>query len=95
MGLLETKFQLERQIREAQALFGGVEQTKNSIQYYAAYGDEEEATPIKLVEIEAAISLFSQVIVNLDKQLKTLVMSDAYINEYSERYAVEKPGEPR
>lgn len=93
MGLLETKFQLERQIREAQALFGGIEQTKNSIQYYAAYGDEDEATPIQLAELEAAISLFAQVIINLNKQLKTLVMSEPYINEYSERYATGKPGE--
>jgi hypothetical protein len=83
MGLIETKLQLDRHIREAQMLAGNLQQTQSMIRYYSPWEDAVSGEEISLAVIEV-----HQAIENLNKQLKALENSTAYKQEYGERYAV-------
>jgi hypothetical protein len=88
MGLIDVKHQLERQICEAQALVGNLQQSGNMMKYYSPWEDA-----VRGDELETAVINIHQAIEKLQKQVNILEASAAYKQEYSERYAVYTPEE--
>jgi hypothetical protein len=90
MGLIETKFQLQRQIREAQALVGSIQYSQNTMRYYLPY-DADVSTS----DLETGIGYLQLAITNLQKHVTLLEQSESYKKEYGERYAVYQEPELR
>lgn len=85
MYLIESKLQLQRQIAEAQALLGRIQQSQQMMRYYGT----EEAPSTS--ELEAGVGYLYLVITSLQKQVTLLEESPAYKKEYGERYAIYQP----